>query len=93
MSDSYFVCWRDGIPVHGARNGWRHSLGGRTGAIPAHRRHYPVPVPRALYEEAFSMRVTRERFLEIREECNALDDRMQAEHGYPPPHRDTLMSD
>jgi hypothetical protein len=84
MSTSAFVCWRDGLPVHSMRNGWRHSLGGGTGAIPASRKHYPVPVARSLYDEAFSISVTRARFLEIKAAAQALDDEMQAAHGYEP---------
>lgn len=79
-SNSLLVCWRDGIPVYGHRNGWRHALGGRTGAIPPGKRHYPVPVLRTAYEEALSVTVTRERFWEISAECNALDEKMQREH-------------
>jgi hypothetical protein len=84
MSMSQYVCWRDGLPVHSVRSGWRHSLGGRTGAIPASKRHYPVPVARELYNEAFSIHVTRARFLEIKAAAQALDDQMQAAHGYEP---------
>lgn len=80
---SQFVCWRDGIPVYGHRRGWQHKLNGRTGAIPRSRRHYPVPVLRSLFEEAFSMRVSRARFLEIKEEADQLDDFMQQAHGFP----------
>ena len=50
MSNSQFVCWKDGLPVTGARNAWRHALGGKTGAIPAHRKHVPVVCPREEYE-------------------------------------------
>lgn len=66
MSNSQFVCWKDGAPVHSFRNSWKHSLGGRTGAIPAHRKHRPVPILRSLYDEAYSPNVTRERFQQIR---------------------------
>jgi hypothetical protein len=80
MSSSDFVCWRDGLPVHGARSGWRHALGGRTGAIPAHRKHYPVPVTRALYDEAFDIAVTRERFLEIKAHADQVAAEMRRRH-------------
>jgi hypothetical protein len=53
VSASQFVCWKDGLPVHSCRGGWRHALGGGTGPIPAHRRHKPVVCPRAEYERAF----------------------------------------
>lgn len=53
MSASQFVCWKDGLPVHAFRNTWKHSLGGRTGAIPKHRQHRPVVCPREEYERAF----------------------------------------
>lgn len=66
MSSSQFVCWEDGLPVYGHCGGWRHALGGKTGAIPRHKKHYPVPIERALYEEAFSIGTSRERFWEIR---------------------------
>ena len=55
MSASQFVCWKDGLPVTTHRGSWRHALGGKTGAIPAHRRHKPVPCPRAEYERAFAL--------------------------------------
>ena len=55
MSKSQFACWRDGLPVHQAGPGWRHALGGGTGAIPAHRRHKPVVCPRAEYDRAFDI--------------------------------------
>jgi hypothetical protein len=50
MSTSQFVCWKDGLPVTTHRNSWRHALGGKTGAIPAHRKHRPVVCPREEYE-------------------------------------------
>ena len=49
MSNSQFVCWKDGLPVTRARSAWRHALGGKTGAIPAHRKHAPVVCPREEY--------------------------------------------
>lgn len=52
---SELVCARCGISVHQASNGWRHTLGGKTGAIPAHMRHYPVPVLRTDFERAFGI--------------------------------------
>lgn len=54
MSNSILVCGRSGcgLPVHSFVNSWKHSLGGRTGAIPAHRRHKPVPVLRADHDRA-----------------------------------------
>jgi hypothetical protein len=54
MSTSQFVCFKDGLPVHQAGRGWRHALGGKTGAIPPSRRHRPVPCPRAEYELCFN---------------------------------------
>ena len=53
MSTSQFVCWRDGLPVTTHRGSWRHALGGKTGAIPAQRRHAPVVCPREEYDRAF----------------------------------------
>ena len=55
MSNSRFVCAKDGIPVTTCRDAWRHALGGKTGAIPKHRRHKPVPVLRDEYERAFGI--------------------------------------
>jgi hypothetical protein len=54
MSNSQFVCWKDGIPVTTHRGSWRHALGGKTGAIPKHKKHTPVPCPREEYERAFA---------------------------------------
>ncbi len=79
-NQSQFVCWRDGLPVHSIRGGWKHALSGTTGAIPRHRRHYPVPVRRTLYQECFAITTTRERAMEIAEEYKALDKKLQAEH-------------
>lgn len=52
MSNSQFVCGHPGcgLPVHGWSTGWKHSLGGRTGAIPPRRAHKPVPVLRTDYD-------------------------------------------
>jgi hypothetical protein len=50
-----FVCAKDGLPVTTHRHAWRHALGGKTGAIPRHRRHRPVPVLRTEYERAFGI--------------------------------------
>lgn len=55
MSDSQFVCWRDGIPLSTHRGSWRHALGRQTGAIPPRRRHKPVPISRAEYDHCFAM--------------------------------------
>jgi hypothetical protein len=55
VSTSQFVCWRDGLPVTTHRGAWRHALGGKTGAIPAHRKHKPVVCPRAEYDRAFAI--------------------------------------
>lgn len=50
MASSTWVCAKDGLPVTHTYYGWRHALGGKTGAIPKHRRHRPVVVARAEYE-------------------------------------------
>lgn len=55
MSTSQFVCFKDGLPVTTSRGTWRHALGGKTGAIPRHRRHRPVVCPRAEYERCFAL--------------------------------------
>lgn len=55
MSTSLFVCAKDGLPVHGARDGWRHALGGGTGPIPQSRKHKPVPVLRADFDRAYAL--------------------------------------
>lgn len=80
MSSSTYVCARDGIPVHGSRDGWRHALGGRTGAIPRHRRHYPVPVLRADYDRAFAIDTPVEEAREMLREFRELDEYWQ---GWP----------
>lgn len=56
MSNSIFVCGHRGcgLPVTTHRSSWRHALGGRTGAIPAHRKHKAVPVYRTEYDRAFA---------------------------------------
>lgn len=50
MSSSRFVCFKDGLPVTMSRGAWRHALGGKTGAIPKHRKHRPVVIERSEYE-------------------------------------------
>jgi hypothetical protein len=56
MSSSVLVCGHSGcgLPVHAIRSSYRHSLGGNTGAILAHRKHKPVPVLRADYDRAYA---------------------------------------
>jgi hypothetical protein len=56
VSTSQFVCGHAGcgLPVHGGR-AWQHSLGGGTGAIPARKKHKPVPVPRTEYDRLSAM--------------------------------------
>lgn len=73
MSDSVLVCWRDGIPVTGCRGGYRHALGGKTGAIPPSKRHKPVPMLREEFSRAFSVGTPREEALAIAERMRALD--------------------
>jgi hypothetical protein len=77
VSTSQFVCARDGIPLSGTFYGFRHALGGNTGAILSHRRHKPVPVLRTDYDRAFSLHTPLEearalcaRFREADKEIN-----------------------
>lgn len=82
MSNSVLVCARDGLPVHGVgRNGYRHSLGGRTGAIPERRRHKPVPVLRTEYDRAFGLNTPREEALELVGRFRALDQQINGDRG------------
>jgi hypothetical protein len=73
MSNSDFVCWRDGIPVTGARKGWRHALGGKTGAIPRHRKHKPVPMLRTEFDYCFAIDTPGDAAREIAERMKAKD--------------------
>jgi hypothetical protein len=70
MSNSRYVCFLDGIPVTTHCGAWRHALGGKTGAIPAHKRHRPVVIERAEWE----------RFTDINtplDECRAIAARFR----------------
>lgn len=55
MSKSQFVCWKDGLPVTGHRNSWRHALGGGTGSIPPSKKHHPVVISREEYDKFNSL--------------------------------------
>jgi hypothetical protein len=63
-SNSVLVCSRDGLPVHDVgKAGYRHSLGGNTGAIPPSRKHKPVPVLREDFNRAYGLDTPREEAL------------------------------
>jgi hypothetical protein len=79
MSDSHFVCWRDGLPVASARDGWRHALGGKTGSIPPSTAHKPVPIPREEYELAFAGDTPREVAYPIFERMRRSDKRINGD--------------
>lgn len=77
MSTSVLVCAQDGLPVHGVAGVYRHSLGGKTGAIPASKKHKPVPVLRTDYDRAYDIstppemaRMLLARFRAANEEIN-----------------------
>lgn len=72
---SEFVCGHRacGLPVHGFRNGWRHSLGGGTGPIPASQKHKPVPVLRAEWDRAFALGTPREEAMALLAKFRAAD--------------------
>jgi hypothetical protein len=72
MSTSQFVCWKDGLPVHQAGPGWRHALGGRTGAIPPSRKHRPVVCPREEYDRAYGLHTPRDEARAIAEKYNRI---------------------
>jgi hypothetical protein len=55
VSNSRFVCARDGIPLTDCYYGFRHALGGKTGPMSKHRKHKPVPVLRTDYNRAFGI--------------------------------------
>lgn len=76
MSDSLFVCWRDGAPVTTHRGSWRHALGGNTGAIPEHKKHRPVVIERTLYEWAFAPDTPPEASRKIAALMKAEDERV-----------------
>lgn len=72
MSDSHFVCWKDGLPVTTHRGSWRHALGGKTGAIPPSKRHRPVVIERALYERAYGLHTPVNEARAIAEKYNRI---------------------
>lgn len=81
MSNSRLVCGHSGcgLPVHAAgSNGWRHSLGGRTGPIPGHRKHKPVPVAREVYNQAFALDTPRDEAIRLLEKFRWLDRKINS---------------
>lgn len=73
MSNSTLVCSRDGLPVHGVRDSYRHSLGGKTGAIPPSRKHKPVPVLRTEYDKAYGFDTPRDEAMALIERFRRMD--------------------